>query len=190
MKACLKGRTLTDWRGEWSALWKIAAPLLIAQLCYTGMAAVDTVVAGRSGLFDLAGVAVGTGLWVPLSLFLTGICYAVSPLTAKALGAQSAADSHSVLIQSQWIAFVIGVVSAMLLFFGARWTLDLFEMEPETLAAGNEYLKAIAIGLPGFCFYQALRSYLIGLGQTRPEMWTGLAWSSATSPSVPPSFLA
>ena len=33
----------------------------------------------------------------------------------------------------------------------------------------------IAIGIPGFCLYQALRSSLIGLGQTKLEMIIALS---------------
>ena len=175
----LAARNWAQWQIEFGALWRITAPLLVAQLCYTGMGAVDAMVAGRSGLFDLSGVAVGTGLWIPLSLFLMGICYAVTPLTAKADGAQNQTDKHAVLIQSLWIALGLGTAAGVLLGLGNHAMLAAFDMDRQTLAAGSSYLTAIAFGFPGFCLYQALRSYLIGLGETRPEMWIALVMVSS-----------
>ena len=58
-------RLLTEWR----AIWKIAGPLLVSQLCYTGMGFVDALVAGRAEVTDLAGVASAAACGCPWRCF-------------------------------------------------------------------------------------------------------------------------
>ena len=166
---------MTRLLGEWRTLWRIAAPLLVAQLCYTGMGAVDTLVASRAGLYDLSGVAVGTGIWMPISLFLTGLCYAVSPITARAYGAGDAGRVSHVLAQSLWLGAALGAIAGIALRLFGGPMLSWFGIDADTFAVGDAYLNAIAWGLPGFCLFQALRSYQIGLGTTRAEMVIALA---------------
>lgn len=173
---------MTRLLNEWRTIWRIAAPLLVAQLCYTGMGAVDTLVAGRAGLYDLSGVAVGTGVWMPISLFLTGLCYAVSPITARAYGAGQATRVTHVLAQSVWLGGGLGLVAGLALGFGGSSALGWFGMDAQTFAVGAGYLDAIAWGLPGFCLYQALRSYQIGLGTTRAEMVIAVVMVSLNVP--------
>lgn len=156
---------------EWRALWTLAGPLIVSQLCYTGMGAVDTLVAGRSGLYDLAGVAVGAGLWIPGALFLSGLAYAVTPLVAKGKGAnQDARDSARWIAQTLYLMGLFGILAAAALWTLAPRALAAFGADPETLKAGSAYLYGMGFGALAFCWYQGLRSALIGLGQTGLEM--------------------
>ena len=60
-------------------LFKLALPLMGAQLAQMGMGVADTIMAGRYSSADLAGVALGTGfLWPGMMLFM-GIIQAVTP---------------------------------------------------------------------------------------------------------------
>ncbi|MCZ6829232.1 MAG: MATE family efflux transporter, partial [Gammaproteobacteria bacterium] len=61
-----------DLRGETSALLKLAMPLLIAQLAQMGTGVVDTVMAGRYSSLDLAAIAIGYNIWLPIYLISLG----------------------------------------------------------------------------------------------------------------------
>ena len=160
---------------EWRAIWKIAGPLLVSQLCYTGMGFVDALVAGRAEVTDLAGVAVGGGLWLPMALFLTGLAYATTPLVAKATGQNNLDKTQSWIGQAITLMLAVGVLAAVLVASIAEPALTWFGADSGTRSAGVDYLMGIAIGIPGFCLYQALRSSLIGLGQTKLEMIIALS---------------
>ncbi|WP_370590974.1 MATE family efflux transporter, partial [Pseudomonas gingeri] len=54
----------------------LALPIIIAQLAHTAMGFVDAVMAGRVGPRDLAAVALGNSIWVPVFLLMTGILLA------------------------------------------------------------------------------------------------------------------
>ncbi|MGB0965147.1 MAG: MATE family efflux transporter [Litorivicinus sp.] len=155
---------------EWSAIWRIAGPLIVSQLCYTGMGFVDALVGGRSGLFDLAGVAVGTGIWLPIALFLSGLAYAATPLVAKGEGRGESTDAPFWVGQGLVLMLALGLLASALLLLSADTLLGAFGTDPDTRLAGTAYLAGIALGAPAFCLFQSLRSALIGLGQTRLEM--------------------
>ena len=173
---------MTRWLREWRAIWRIAGPLLVSQLCYTGMGFVDALVAGRASLFDLSGVAVGGGLWLPIALFVTGLAYAITPLIAKGEGQGDAQQAARWVGQGIAQSVAIGLSVAALLAVGAAPLLALFGADPDTLRAGTQYLWGIALGVPAFCLYQTLRSALIGLGQTRLEMTVALSMVLANFP--------
>ncbi len=169
-------------RMEWAAIWKIAGPLIISQLCYTGMGFVDALVAGRSNLFDLAGVAVGGGIWLPIALFLSGLAYAATPLVAKDEGSGATDQSAFWVGQGLILMGALGLVSAAFLVLGGNWILAQFGADDETRLAGTHYLWGIALGAPAFCWFQSLRSTLIGLGQTRLEMIVALSMLALNFP--------
>lgn len=64
---------------ELSALLALATPIIIAQVAHTAMGAVDAVMAGRVSAADLAAVALGNSVWIPLYLLMTGILMATTP---------------------------------------------------------------------------------------------------------------
>jgi Na+-driven multidrug efflux pump len=71
---------------EARALLRLTGPLLLAQLAQTAMGFVDTVMAGRYSAVDLAAVAVGFSIFIPVYVFLLGLLSAVTPLVAQAHG--------------------------------------------------------------------------------------------------------
>ena len=61
---------------ELHPLWRIAWPLLIAQSAQIGTGVVDTLMAGNYGDIDLAAIAVGFNIWLPLYLIILGMLFA------------------------------------------------------------------------------------------------------------------
>src|SRR5690606_40824848 len=57
---------------EWKTLAILGGPILIAQLAQMANAVIDTVMAGRASAADLAGVGIGSSLWVPVLFFFVG----------------------------------------------------------------------------------------------------------------------
>lgn len=65
-------------RLEFKNLLALALPIIIAQLATTAMGFVDAVMAGRVGPKDLAAVALGNSIWVPVFLLMTGTLLATT----------------------------------------------------------------------------------------------------------------
>ncbi|WP_275427668.1 MATE family efflux transporter, partial [Stenotrophomonas maltophilia] len=74
-------------RAELKELLTLAAPIMIAQLATTAMGFVDAVMAGRASPHDLAAVALGNSIWIPMFLLMTGTLLATTAKVAQRHGA-------------------------------------------------------------------------------------------------------
>ena len=64
---------------EWKTLASLGGPILVTQLAQMANGVIDTVMAGRYGARDLAGVAIGNSFWMPILLFFIGVLTALQP---------------------------------------------------------------------------------------------------------------
>ena len=92
-------------------LLALMLPILGTQLAQTGMGVVDTLVAGMAGTVDLAAIAVGSSIWIPVVLLVSGILVALTPLVAHAKGAKDKHRSREVLQQGLYLSVIIGFVA-------------------------------------------------------------------------------
>ncbi len=76
-------------RQELAAQLTLALPILGGQLAQTANGFVDTMMAGRVSANDLAAVAVGASIWVPLFLFMTGVLMSATPVLSRHLGGEA-----------------------------------------------------------------------------------------------------
>ena len=74
-------------RTELRQFWQIGWPLLIAQTAQMGTGVVDTIMAARFGDKDLAAIAIGFNIWLPLYLVVLGVIFASSTIIAQDFGA-------------------------------------------------------------------------------------------------------
>lgn len=161
-------------RVEGRALMMLAGPILIGHLAQQSLAFIDTVMAGRVSATDLAGVAVGGSLWIPVSLFLYGILLAITPLVAQLQGS-GATDEAGPLVRRGMLVALPMVIVAMLLLRHADMVFSMMEVVPEVSSIASRYLSAIAWGLPAAAVFFILRNMSEGLGVVRPSMLIGVA---------------
>ncbi len=155
------------------SLLKLATPIIIAQLANTAMGFVDTVMAGRVSPQDLAAVALGNSIWVPVFLLMTGILLATTPKVAQRFGAGSHNEIGPLVRQALWLALGVGLAAAVLLW-NAEIILTLMNIDPSLIEPSMGYLRAVACGFPAVALYHVLRCFSDGLGHTRPSMVIGL----------------
>ncbi|MCE5363379.1 MATE family efflux transporter [Pseudomonas anguilliseptica] len=158
---------------EFYSLLKLATPIIIAQLANTAMGFVDTVMAGRVSPQDLAAVALGNSIWVPVFLLMTGILLATTPKVAQRFGAGAHAEIGPLVRQALWLALAVGIAAALILW-NAEIILSLMNVDPALIEPAMGYLRAVACGFPAVALYHVLRCFSDGLGHTRPSMVIGL----------------
>ncbi|MBT8768382.1 MATE family efflux transporter [Metapseudomonas boanensis] len=158
---------------EVRALLKLALPIMIAQLSNSAMGFVDAVMAGRVSPRDLAAVALGNSIWIPVFLLMTGILLATTAKVAQRFGAGQQDEIGPLVRQALWLALVVGICGSVLLL-NARPVLVLMGVDDALVTPSMGYLQGIAFGLPAVAFYYVLRCYSDGLGRTRPSMILGL----------------
>lgn len=154
---------------EWKQLAVLGAPILIAQLAQMANGVIDTVMAGHASAEDLAGVAIGASLWVPVLLFFAGVLGALQPSIS---GHRGAGELHKIMPttwQGIYIAFA-GMVVMILLLVNTQPVLTLLRLDATTSAIADGYLDAFAWGVPALLLLTALRGLTDGLGHTRVIM--------------------
>lgn len=159
---------------ELRALLRLATPIMVAQLSNTAMGFVDAVMAGRVSPRDLAAVALGNSIWIPVFLLMTGTLLATTAKVAQRFGANREAEIGPLVRQALWLALAVGLAGALVLL-SARPILELMGVAPELVAPAMGYLQGIAFGFPAVALYYVLRCFSDGLGRTRPSMVLGLS---------------
>ena len=154
-------------RTELRGLLTIAGPMLVAQLAQTATGVVDTVMAGHYSAADLAAIAIGYNIWLPLYLFFIGVMLGATTLIAQDYGAGRFEQIRAALPQTLWLAAALGLIAGPLCYF-AGTLLDSLPLDAGTSERSAAYLQAVAFGMPAAAVFQALRCYTQGIGIMRP----------------------
>ena len=156
-------------RTELKALWQLAWPLLIGQLATVGMAVADVAMAGHVSAQDLAGVSLGTSIWIIVVVTLMGVMMAVTPLVAHHVGAQEFSKVPHLVRQALWMSAGVGAV-ALVLANVATLIFDYMELEPVVRTIAQQFIYITSVALPPFAAYRVLYGYSASLNQTKPMM--------------------
>ncbi len=152
---------------EFAEIWRIALPLLVAQSAQMGTGVVDTLMAARYNPLDLAAIAVGYNIWLPAYLTILGVLYAGAAIVAQDFGAGRTREIQRLLPQSLWVAILLGLLIAPLVWQN-QWVVELLELHDDTAQKAVDYTQMVALGLPATGLFLALRFHTQGLGITRP----------------------
>ena len=154
---------------ELKQLLVLAAPLVLAQLAQIATSFVDTLMVGRLGTEALAGIAVGSVIFMFVSIVLSGVILGVSAVVSQATGQGDQAVCGRAVRQGILLALVLWG-PAMILFWNMEAVLLFFQQPETTAASSSAYLRAISWGLlPSLCAF-SLRGLLEGKGDTGPIM--------------------
>ncbi|TCB81002.1 MATE family efflux transporter [Acinetobacter sp. ANC 4173] len=154
-------------RYELKQLFHLMLPILITQFAQAGLGLIDTIMAGHLSATDLAAIAVGVGLWIPIMLLFSGIMIATTPLVAEAKGARTPEKIATIARQSLWVAFILGMLAGLILQV-MPFLLPLFGVPESLQPKASLFLHAIGFGMPAVTMYAALRGYSEALGYPRP----------------------
>lgn len=166
---------------EWKTLAQMGAPILLAQLAQMANGVIDTVMAGHASAKDLAGVGIGTSLWVPVLLFFTGVLSALQPNISGFKGAESFDKVMPCLWQGIYIALISSLLMILILV-----EIDpifvLLKLDTETQVIAEGYLASFAWGVPAMLLMIALRGLTDGMGRTSVFMLFSLIISLINCP--------
>ena len=159
---------------ELKQLIYLSGPIFGAMLATTGMGFVDTSMAGQYSAEDLAAVAMGTSIWVPVYLLMRGILIAATPMVAHMYGAGKTNDIGPLMRQTFWVALGLSFISILLLK-NAATPLHWLDVPEPLIALVVSYLDALSWGIPAILLYQAFVSYCEGRSKTKPAMLVSFA---------------
>ncbi len=149
---------------------KIFFPILVTQVAFYLISFFDTVMAGRYGSADLAGVGVGASLWAPVYTGLTGILLAIAPLVSQAMGAKREREVKRIVMQALYVAVVIIGLTVVIGLIAVNPILERMELSAEAREVARNYLVMLALGIvPMFVFF-VLRTLVDSLGKSNITM--------------------
>ncbi|EPJ48914.1 MAG: hypothetical protein OFPII_03900 [Osedax symbiont Rs1] len=140
-------------------IMKLALPLMIIQLCQASLGLMDTLIAGRYFYKDLAAIGLGSNLWTPVGMLITGILYVLVP-RISALTANSADESAAALAdlrqQGERLALIIGTIALVLVLALSLLPAALID-DTATATIASHYLRYAAFGMPGLALFVMYR---------------------------------
>ena len=166
--------SISEIKKESGTLLKVGSPIIATQLLSMGLNVTDTIMAGRLSAADLAGVAVGNALYLPVTLFGMATLVAINPIVSQLLGGRKFDEIGKSARQMLWLIAFLTIPSFFLvrnLDLVMHWT----NVDPEIIPYASGYLKAISWGIPGLLIFAGLRYFSEGLAVTRPSMYVAFA---------------
>lgn len=160
---------------KWSLMLKIVFPILVTQIALYLVSFFDILMSSRYSSEDLAGVAVGSSLWVPIYTGLAGILLAITPIVAQLVGAKKKDEVRSIVQQGMYLSLALSIVIIILLFLVLGPILQTMSLEIRVEKIARSYLLAMSLGIIPLFAYNVLRSYMDALGKTRVTMMITLS---------------
>lgn len=151
-------------------LLMILIPILITQVGLFMMNFFDTMMSGHYSSTDLAGVAIGSSLWVPIFTGLSGIMVAITPIIAQLFGASNSQKVSLSVIQGIYLSVVIAIIVILLGSFFLTPILNGMSLDTGVQIVAKNYLIALSYGMIPLFVFNVLRSFIDALGKTRVSM--------------------
>lgn len=158
-----------SYRKEIAATLRLAWPIMGAQLLTLGMVFTDNVMVARLGEKPLGALAIAGTLYSTLYIVSMGVLSAMSPAISHAYGAGNANEVGSWFRQGARFSFLLSALSMFVLWNGGR-VLSWLGQSPELAALAQEFLRAIAIGVPAQTLYFCARTVCEGTSDSRPSI--------------------
>lgn len=167
---------------ESGLLMTIGGPVIITQLLQISMSFVDTIMAGRLSPEDLAAIAVGTSVLMPVVVLCMGCLMAVTPIVAQNMGGRNLDVIGKNARQVLWLSQILAL-PAFFVLRNLDFVFVLLQVTEEIIPIAAGYLKAISWGIfPAFA-YGALRHFNEGLSVTRPAMYIAIIGTLVNIPA-------
>lgn len=153
---------------------KIVVPILITQVALYLMTFFDILMTSKYSIDHLAGVSIGSSIWVPVYTGLTGILIGITPIVAQLIGAKKKEDVRTFVQQGFYIALLLSFVVFIGIILLIDPVLNLIPLEDSVRLVAKKYLYMMSIGLVPLFLYSVLRSFIDALGRTRVSMFITL----------------
>lgn len=148
----------------------ILFPILITQIGLYAMNFFDTMMSGKSSANDLAGVAIGSSLWMPIFTGVNGVLMAITPIIAQFVGSKKTKDIPFSVIQGIYLSIAISIAILILGTVAINPILNQMSLDADVSYIAKHYLIGLGFGILPLLIYNVLRCFIDALGQTRVTM--------------------
>ncbi|WP_438349761.1 MATE family efflux transporter [Paenibacillus sp. FA6] len=163
-------KTTTTITEKFKQFLAILLPILITQISLSAITFFDTNMSGKSSSIDLAGVAIGSSLWVPIQVGLTGILIGLTPIVSQLIGNNQKNKVSYYVVQALWLSLLLALLVLLIGGIVVPPILDAMRLDINVRTIAYQFLLGISIGVIPLFGYTVLRSLMDSLGETRISM--------------------
>jgi MATE family multidrug resistance protein len=161
--------TLAGLAAEWRPMLRLAVPVVIAELGWTAMSTVDTIMVGRLGAEAIGAVALGSAIFLGVTIFGMGLLLGLDTVISQAYGAGNLRDCHRSLVHGIYLALALAPPLTLVLWAIIR-LFPRMGIEPSVLKLTLPYMRPVVWSLLPLLLYAASRRYLQATGHERVVM--------------------
>lgn len=155
---------------DFNELLKTMIPLVLSQLSLMGMNVMDATMSGHAGAVELAGVSMGTSLFMPIIASFTGILAAATPMIAQLLGRRREVYIPYVVRTGLVLGIILTLFFAIGYFLGISPIMIYLNLEPGVEHIARTYLLLMIINLLFQTLLFTLRALIDTVGSTATSM--------------------
>jgi len=115
----------------------------------------DTAIVGHLGSDELGGLALAVTVFLSIHGLLVFLAYGTTASVSRLIGAGDTAKAAFISVQGIWLAFLLGIPCAGLVWWKADWLLTILGGSGAALGFGRTYLVVGAIGFPSLLIMMA-----------------------------------
>src|SRR5699024_3887853 len=104
---------------------------------------IETAMSGRAGAGDLAGVAIGSSLWVPVFAGNNGVIIALTPIIAHLSGAKETTGITQKVQQGIFLSIALAIIVIIAGGFSIQPILNTMDLEEEVRHIAKFYLISL-----------------------------------------------
>jgi multidrug resistance protein, MATE family len=159
--------SLHDLRDEFRPMFRLALPVVIAEMGWMTMGMVDVLMVGRISPEAIGAVGLGSSIFIGLCIFAMGLLLGLDTLVSQAFGAGDVDTCHRWLVHGVVLAVVLSIPVTTALFWIST-ALDAWGIDPGVVVLARSYVRIVAWSVFPLLLYSAFRRYLQGMGIVRP----------------------
>lgn len=148
---------------------RLATPVVVAELGWTAMATVDTLMVGRISAEAIGAVSLGSAIFLGVTIFGMGLLLGLDTLISQAYGSGRLRDCHRSLIHGIYAALMLALPLTAILWLVMR-ALPELGLNPAVLELTLPYLRPVTWSLLPLLLYAASRRYLQATGHESSVM--------------------
>ena len=153
------------------AIFKLALPIVIAQVGSVMQGWADTIMVGQYGTPELSAAGFVNNVFNFCIYFLLGISYATTPIVGNHFSQGKYARVLRTLRESNAINLLASLVVVLLLYI-LYLHIDRLGQPVELLPLMRPYYLALLASLPFMALFNSMKQFSDALGDTKTPMWT------------------
>lgn len=151
-------------------MFKLAFPVVMAELGWVSMSIVDTMMVGRLSAEAIGAVSVGSSLFLAVAIFGIGLLLGLDTLISQAFGAGKTDECNAWLMHGLYLSLLLTPLLSLLMLIPIG-LLDDWGTEPKVLDLTIPYLKTLTWSILPLLFYATFRRYLQAQSRVQSVMF-------------------